>query len=410
MGEFILNGRNYGGSIITPNPSDTPTDSLDSIKIDNTTYEIQGGGGGGSNLILDAQRYSLEEQVVGIWTDGKPLYQKTLYSATTVIGASTNFFDLSALYIDEMVDWHGNFIRDGKNYSVDMVEKPSSSSANTYARCRYVPDTKQFAVNVADFSGYTTSFGRLYVTIQYTKTTDTAGSGGYQAYGFSPIIYSDVEREVGVWRDNKPLYQRTWQIALTMNAPNQWFSTGIGVTANHIDKVIGIVQAVSDGSTVWDNIGLATNADDVVRLISSRNTGGIQIEYITLQYTKITDVAGSGEYNTLAIPNVHYDNTEKVIGTWFGETLYQRSYYIGTLTVDTSWHPIAHGILNFKKLVDLSGCITNSSDGRMYNTPHYRPNNDKGISFSVDTTNIYYMNNWINGKDAYVTIQYTKTT
>ena len=43
--------------------------------------------------------------------------------------------------------------------------------------------------------------------------------------------------------------------------------------------------------------------------------------YVTLQYTKTTDVAGSGDYTTLGIPTVHYSTNEQVIGTWLGETL-----------------------------------------------------------------------------------------
>lgn len=37
-----------GGSTVIPNPTGTPTDTLDTVSIDGTIYEIQGSGGGGS--------------------------------------------------------------------------------------------------------------------------------------------------------------------------------------------------------------------------------------------------------------------------------------------------------------------------------------------------------------------------
>ena len=40
-----------GGSSVIPNPTGTPTDTLDTISIDGTIYEIQGSGGGGSSTL-----------------------------------------------------------------------------------------------------------------------------------------------------------------------------------------------------------------------------------------------------------------------------------------------------------------------------------------------------------------------
>lgn len=121
----------------------------------------------------------------------------------------------------------------------------------------------------------------ILYTAQYTKTTDSAGSGGYQAYGFSPIIYSEEEREVGVWTDNKPLYAKT----------------------------------VTTGGSVPSGATLVYRQE-----LSNKDC---------IYYTKDSDVAGSGEYNTLGIPNVHYDGNEKVIGTYFGETLYEKTVNTG---------------------------------------------------------------------------------
>lgn len=42
-----------GGSSVVPNPSGTPTDTLETIEIDGTVFDIAGSGGGGSGGILD---------------------------------------------------------------------------------------------------------------------------------------------------------------------------------------------------------------------------------------------------------------------------------------------------------------------------------------------------------------------
>ncbi len=279
-------------------------DALPSSKLtDDILYCITDGGATKPGEYFNPVIYSTTEREVGVWTDGKPLYQKTLYSATTVIGESTNFFDLSALDIDEMVDWHGNFIRDGKFYSVDMIEKPSSSSANAYARCRYVPDTKQFAVNVAEFNSYPTSFGRLYVTIQYTKTTDTPGSGKYTTLGVPSVHYSTEEQVIGTWIDGKPLYQITKKIV----NDELWADyTYYGLSVTNLDFVtVKEATFVDPSNSVYASLPYripSTNnyievgmnvIDSVKRLTIRTNTtfSATTGRYIvaTIIYTKTTD-------------------------------------------------------------------------------------------------------------------------
>lgn len=399
---------------IYANPEDTATEAMSKLQVGDTIYEIQGGGGGGSNLILDAEKYSLEEQVVGIWTDGKPLYQKTKIFPNTIAFSNDTVLDMEISNVDTIFVEEGYFY---DFYGNAIGKLPYSQDGNLqYTISVKVDISNKSHLKISSNTTFGVNSDRyIAVTVRYTKTTDIAGSGGYQAYGFSPIVCSDTEREVGVWEDNKPLYQKTF-IGTLGGTTGSDVSNYKMTDLSDIDTIVsisGTLQGVTPINSYYasDNYNMVfVNGAKNGLYCNGKNIGGNTYK-VTLQYTKVSDTAGSGEYNTLAIPNVHYDNTERVIGTWFGETLYQRSYYIGTLTVDASWHSIPHGISNFKKLVDLSGCITNSPDGRMYNIPHYRPSSDAGISFGVDTTNIYYMNNWLdNNEDAYVTLQYTKTT
>ena len=107
-----------------------------------------------------------------------------------------------------------------------------------------------------------------------------------------------------------------------------------------------------------------------------------------------------------------YSTEEREVGTWTdGKPLYEKTIYIGSMTKNSSWNPIAHNINNIEKVIKLCGQTKQLSDGRMYNIPHYRPYDNTGISIGADTTYVYYMNTWLEyASDTYVTIQYTKTT
>lgn len=414
MGEFILNGRNYGGSIITPNPSDTPTDSLDSIKINDTTYEIQGGGGGGSNLIIDAQRYSLEEQVVGIWTDGKPLYQKTVHLSTLPSTAYTyTTYSHGIQNIDTICGW-------------DSVARWNAGQIRRIPSTQYVDRSENIAgcfdVNITKtgieiWVGQDRTALNSDFTIWYTKTTDVAGSGGFQAYGFSPIIYSDVEREVGVWRDNKPLYQKTWSGLNVTPSYNSW--TNIIPNDVNMETIVGY-QALANSNLNLDGIGIEWQVlSDYIRAEYVQNASTRTIESLTLLYTKTTDVAGSGDYNTLAIPNVHYSTDEQVIGTWIdGKTLYQKTKVL-------SFSELTHrGNLYYaqfretgENVVDVKAKAVSTSYGMCYlGCKNYTTNNTESYWELI----MYYNNICLkftgvtatdtNVSTITVTYQYTKTT
>lgn len=159
-------------------------------------------------------------------------------------------------------------------------------------------------------------------------------NGNYTVYGikqgsngiFAPVIYSDNERVIGVWRDNKPLYQRILTLTQdTTLVADTWVKTEFNKdtmeTLVRVDASIGtsgaVVEALSgdfiDGKLALNsarNVGL--NVSDNARII--------------VQYTKTTDVAGSGNWNTDGVPTVHYSTSEQVVGTYLGKPLYKRTW------------------------------------------------------------------------------------
>ena len=118
-------------------------------------------------------------------------------------------------------------------------------------------------------------------------------------------------------------------------------------------------------------------------------------------------------YNSSNILNypVCYSEEEREIGCWTdGKPLYQTTIHTGTLTKDGNWHSIAHNIPNIDKIILCTGTVY-AADNTAYFMPNYRPGLTQGICLDATTTNIEYIQNWLDSSpDSYVTLQYTKTT
>lgn len=157
------------------------------------------------------------------------------------------------------------------------------------------------------------------------------GSGNY----FNPVIYSDTERKIGVWRDNKPLYAKTINIT-TPSVANAIVSVA-DVTSLNIDTVVSLDGNYNDTNINWSlniyfNTGRSANCfvnggKTAIMMLVNDNVAMNKNAYVTIKYTKTTDVAGSGDYNTLGVPTEHYSTNEQVVGTWIdGKPLYKKTY------------------------------------------------------------------------------------
>lgn len=119
------------------------------------------GGGGGSSV-----SYSTEEQVVGTWIDGKPLYQKTIKIPDIQKGMSS-----TALYAHNIENIENIFyvnalaivLSSGFTYPV-----PFSWVNNSDIFTTYVNKTNVGVRNPRNDEGQVD----FYMTIKYTKTTD----------------------------------------------------------------------------------------------------------------------------------------------------------------------------------------------------------------------------------------------
>lgn len=403
-------GETDGESGLVPQPLITDTNKY--LRSDGTWAEVQGGGG--TSLILDAVKYSTEEQVVGIWTDGKPLYQKT-FDCGALLNAQTKEISFTEdMETATIIDAFAMSTSEGYVISLpDIVPNYVAGSVRIYVS---KTAKKIYIYSQADMRTYDKS----YVTIQYTKTTDAVGSGGYQAYGFSPIIFSTVEREVGVWKDNKPLYQKTiFKENVNYSANSNYVLGTLDTDVEQVCKIDGLFrnsikttmyQCPYSTANTYARLQYTIASKEVI--FNANESWSSADIYATVYYTKTTDVAGSGEYNTLGIPNVHYDGNEKVIGTYFGETLYEKTIHVTEASeVETNQYTTEIQSLNVDKVFLVNGRVKLGSvaGGIWINSPYYNSVN-YNTSIGVTNTEITVVATRWKYTEAELTIQYTKTS
>ena len=120
-------------------------------------------------LSKTSDNYSTEEQVVGTWIDGKPLYQKTFEIASTVAGENT--ISTQGLDIDHVLFIWGTIygVNNGNEFDYQINSNLATNSEENISWYRKTAQKVVIQIN----STTKNQVGRTaVVTIQYTKTTD----------------------------------------------------------------------------------------------------------------------------------------------------------------------------------------------------------------------------------------------
>lgn len=131
------------------------------------------------NIFMDAGcNYSTDEQVVGTWIDGKPIYQKTFTSvlptATTMGSIVYSYIDIGA-QVETIVDQIGKFHTLSNGLWHDTIFDMDINSGWNYAVKALVYDNSipnnanKILVGNADTAW---NGAPLHITIRYTKLTD----------------------------------------------------------------------------------------------------------------------------------------------------------------------------------------------------------------------------------------------
>lgn len=219
---------------------------------------------------------------------------------------------------------------------------------------------------------------------------------------FYPIIYSTEERQIGVWTDGKPLYQRTVITPSGIDigvSSSSWTNTGIDVSSLNIEKIISSFGISTDGT--YQGTILAYVENDNLTVQTTRNGNGWVVSF-TIQYTKTTDVAGSGDWTPQGTPAVHYSTDEKVIGTWIdGNTIYEKTYDVSSSPIDLSpntWVDTPFSATNITRIINFSALSSDGSNigwlGVSRNGNYIRLQNVRNSNIPI----------------AILTIQYTKSS
>ena len=160
-----------------------------------------------ANQFSRSDLYSTSEKIIGCWTDGKPLYQKTISLSNLPKGQTTVLHGISNLGAVEKI--YGAMKRSDDNYYICVP-----FLYGTFSSCIYIFDVSQTSFQIAigdDFNNLFNYANCGTVTIQYTKTTDSAIKVG------TGTDYSTEEQIIGTWIDGKPLYQKTFETTTPAN-------------------------------------------------------------------------------------------------------------------------------------------------------------------------------------------------
>lgn len=238
------------------------------------------------------------------------MYESTLYKCITAVSSAENFDSTkwtSVVVTDEMGSGGGG----GTGGHTIIDENGNSMTARAGL---------QF-------------FGAVEVTDDSANNRTLVEVLGGDFY--NPVIYSTEEREIGVWTDGKPLYQKSYTATITSGT--QWIDTGLDAGDSIVESKGVLLQNNGDILTLTSgdsgvnaginsmSVGIVTSGKWAVLFRTNNNDARGNLT-LTLLYTKGTDTAGSGSWTPQGVPTHHYSTDEQIVGTWIdGSTLYERT-------------------------------------------------------------------------------------
>lgn len=445
IGTITINGTPITVYAPTPidveaNPSGSATaGDLTKLKVGSSIYSIPSGGSG--HTIIDENGNSMSARA-GLQFVGANVSDDATNNKTIVDLASEGGIDGVFLDTDNVI--YNQFTFDSTAHTWTATED-CILAGNLVALDAYT-GAYIWVDNVTCFNTYENTSGNgFYIPIKRGQTiTYRAKSGAtnneMSAYGiqtgtthskFQPVIYSTEEREIGVWTDGKPLYAKTFEFDST-DLQSETYGKYIDLTINNIEKVCLSTIMLEDGMLelpYYQSSSLYITAFPIL----STNKCAFKFRYgsdvasylsdyfanskIILYYTKSTDTAGSGSWTPQGVPTVHYSAEEQVIGTWFGETLYQKSYEIASLPSSAGYADTSLGLSNISvkhSICDIyfSNGSTRPAGALMLDNDGTLPDMVSQISYSIMQNSYIRIVVGTNRSavSAMVTIQYTKSS
>lgn len=231
--------------------------------------------------------YDTNEREVGCWVDGKPLYQKTLiYTVTSPINSDTVLGSISDIDMVASIEGIAHYEGYGRGWLLPLSMSGYSSNISY--------NNGNIILNITnDTYGVDWVF---YVTVQYTKTTDTAGSGKLTPTGFETHHYSTNEQIVGTWIDGKPLYEVTVEVD---NPTINSYSDNKYVEAPYSSSVIDFAKCVD--CEVYDSTDSRWYTLPYERMISSENINLMAMRLANGSYAMTAHWKSTNNYNVTKV-------------------------------------------------------------------------------------------------------------
>jgi len=195
-----------------------------------------------------ADIYSTKERQVGVWVDGKPLYQKTIDFGTLPNNASKSVAHGIA-NIEEVIDYEclAYSTSNGYHLAIPYVNKTNPNQYNI-----------QFDIDATNINIVTSADRTVYdicrVTLKYTKTTDTPTtlipSSASAIYMMGDVAISSVQ---------------DGQMLVYNSTTKKWENrTGGGGGASALDDLNDVTitsatqgQVLKKGASDWENASLS---------------------------------------------------------------------------------------------------------------------------------------------------------
>lgn len=124
------------------------------------------------NILNDKFNYTQEEQRIGTWIDGKPIYRKVI--KVTSIDNSSNNYDvaISISNLNEIVNIGGTIKTSNNAYKpVTVIYTDNSNAISSHYSFSVYAITNSY-ISLSYGNWWKTIFDKAYIILEYTKTTD----------------------------------------------------------------------------------------------------------------------------------------------------------------------------------------------------------------------------------------------
>lgn len=153
----------FKGLDVTDNSTDGVTEVESAGLNQDSMDDVLSASASGVQVASDGMSYSTEEQVVGRWIDGKPLYQKTIsFTTPSAVGQ----FDIAGVSNIEMLVSLTGFLHASNSWDTRINSYQDAQSYNFF---NFNVDTNRFYFKTNESNYFSCP---AYITIQYTKSTD----------------------------------------------------------------------------------------------------------------------------------------------------------------------------------------------------------------------------------------------